>query len=351
VEVLTRHLTAPLPDPRAHGVSLPEGLWPVLTKACAKDPADRYRHAAEMAEDLEAIRDTGGGGLRRPGSTVGEYRITGVLGRGGMGAVYSATDRRDGAEVALKLLPSELTNQGAEHVQRFLREGRAAAGVRHPNVVGVHEVGRDGDAYFIAMELVRGGSAGDRLKHHPDGLAAPEATRILIGAARGLGAVHAAGMVHRDIKPANVMLGDGGSVKLTDFGLARARETGHTVTKTGQMMGTPAYMAPEQVQNGPVDARTDLYSLGASYFALLTGVDPYRSENPAAMFFVHVHKPTPDPRSIRPDIPDDCCAIVFRAMAKDPAARFGSAASTARCGATTGTASTARRTGRSWTWT
>ena len=326
VEILTKQLTAPLPDPRKDGIPLPEGLWPVLQKACAKDPAGRYKSGEEMAEDLEAVRDTTGG-TRRVGSAVGDYKITGILGQGGMGAVYAATDRRTGAELALKLLPPEMTAQGAEHVQRFLREGRLAAGIRHPNVVGVFEVGRAGDVYFIAMELVRGRSAGDLLKAHPAGLpAAADATRIVLEAARGLGAVHDAGMVHRDVKPANVMLGDDGSVKLTDFGLARTQETGHTVTKTGHMMGTPAYMSPEQVQSTTADARSDLYSLGAAYYALLTGTDPFRSENPAAVFFGHVHKPTPDPRSKRPDAPDGAAAVVFRAMAKDPAKRYQSAA-------------------------
>jgi serine/threonine protein kinase len=325
IAVITNHLSAPLPDPGRFGVRFPDGLMPILERSVAKDPAERYASASEFASALEAFLNTLAD--RRVGTQVGDYKITGMLGKGGMGAVYQATDQRTGAVVALKILSSELSAQGPEHTQRFLREGRIAAALKHPNIVEVKEVGKAGDLFYIAMELVRGMSADDLLKKNGKPLGFKGAVKIIREAARGLAAVHAGGIVHRDIKPANIMLDEKGVVRLADFGLAKAKGGSRsvTVTGTGKMMGTPAYMSPEQVTGQPVDARSDIYSLGATFYTLLAGTDPYHSENTAAVIFGHVHKPTPDPRLARPDAPDDCCRIIFKAMAKDPQQRYQTA--------------------------
>jgi serine/threonine protein kinase len=262
----------------------------------------------------------------RIGTQVGDYRITGVLGRGGMGAVYEATDTKFGRQVAVKILPPEMVAQGPEHLQRFLREGRLAATLQHPNVVNVFQVGRDREIYFIAMELVRGGSASAFLKASGRPLSPKAATRIIREVAGGLSAAHRHGIVHRDVKPANIMLGEHGLVKLADFGLAK--NTGGSdvsVTGVGGVIGTPSYMSPEQIQGREVDARSDIYSLGATYFCLMVGRPPFYSDNPATVLYRHVHEPPPDPRLERPEIPEACTFIIQKALSKDPEQRYATA--------------------------
>src|SRR5262249_53573641 len=151
----------------------------------------------------------------------------------------------------------------------------------------------------------------------------PEATRALADACRGLAATHAAGLLHRDIKPGNLLRGRDGVVKVTDFGLAKyAVATGHSLTTPGGVVGTPHYMAPEQCESKAVDARTDVYALGATYYALLTGHVPYAGAGPMEVMFAHCSGPVPDPRHVNPAVPEPCAAIVQKAMAKGPAARY-----------------------------
>lgn len=265
------------------------------------------------------------GGDQRIGTRIGDYRVMGVLGRGGMGAVYEAMDTRFNRPVALKVLPPEMVAQGPEHLQRFLREGRLAATLHHPNVVNVFQVGRDGDVYFIAMELVRGGSASAFLKASGKPLSHRAAVRIIKEVARGLSAAQKLGIIHRDVKPANIMLGEHGLVKLADFGLAKTTAGDMSVTGIGGVIGTPSYMSPEQVQGQPADHRSDLYSLGATFYCLLVGRPPFYSENPATVLYRHVNEPVPDPRDERPEVPDSCVRIIRRSMEKDPDARFQTA--------------------------
>jgi predicted Zn finger-like uncharacterized protein len=290
--------------------------------SCGK-PFQAQVHSDSKAAGLAPAGEDG-----RIGMQVGSYKLLGVLGRGGMGAVYEAMDSRFGRTVALKILPPEMTAQGPEHLQRFLREGRLAGQLQHPNVVNVHEVGRAGDLYFIAMELVRGGSASAFLKAANKPLPPRAAVRVIKEAARGLGAAHAIGIVHRDVKPANIMLGEHGLVKLADFGLAKSSNGGGaevSVTGVGGVIGTPSYMSPEQIQGRPVDHRSDLYSLGATFYCLLIGRPPFYSENPATVLYRHVHDAPPDPCRERPEIPPRCADIIHRAMAKDPADRYQTA--------------------------
>jgi serine/threonine protein kinase len=257
----------------------------------------------------------------RLGTQLGKYKIVSVLGQGGMGIVYEAEDTLIGRRVALKVMPETLT-EDREAMGRFLIEAKSAGRLNHPNTVRIFDVDREGKNHYLVMELVRGGSVWDRVKK--DGpLPWAEATRIIADICRALTEAHASGLIHRDIKPANIMLASDGTPKLADFGLAKAAgEAG--LTAAGSVLGTPAFMSPEQCHCNPLDHRADLYSLGLTYYALLTGRPPFEGSTPQVMMS-HCTKPTPDPRIARPDIPESCVAVLFRATAKEPADRFADA--------------------------
>jgi serine/threonine protein kinase len=267
----------------------------------------------------------GAAGLE-PGTPLGKYVISGVLGRGGMGVVYEAYDPLLLRPVAIKMLPAALSSDPAA-LAGFLREARAAAKLLHPNVVTVFEIGEHAGAFFLAMELVRGGSVADQLRTRGR-FPWQEAVRIIADACRGLTAAHAAGLVHRDIKPGNMIRTTDGGVKLADFGLARAADGG-AETRVGTVSGTPEFMSPEQCQGRRADARSDLYSLGAAFYALLTGESPFarqfRQGGTVQGMFAHCTEAAADPRDTDPAIPDACVTVLARAMAKNPADRYPSA--------------------------
>lgn len=259
------------------------------------------------------------------GDRLGKYVLQSRLGQGGMGIVFLATDTRLQREVALKLLPPELAAD-EEAGKRFLREARAAARLNHPNVVAIHDVDEDSGRCFLVMELVTGGNVQSLLRDH--GIPWQDATRMIAETCRGLAAAHEAGLIHRDIKPSNLMLAADGSVKLADFGLAKVANDPlgqHQLTRSATIFGTPDFMSPEQCRGDTLDSRCDLYSLGATYYAMLTGRPPYTGEQAMQVMFAHCSKPTPDPRLIRADVPEGCAQIVAKAMAKNRADRFGSA--------------------------
>ncbi len=260
----------------------------------------------------------------RVGERLGNHLISGVLGRGGMGVVYEAVDTRLARKVAIKMVGEGIGGPSA--AARFFQEARAAARLSHPNVVAVYELGEQNGSCYIVLEYLDGGSMAQALERGP--IPWPQATRIVADACRGLAAAHEAGLIHRDIKPANILCTRDGTAKVTDFGLAKlAEQIQATLTATGRVLGTPAYMSPEQCQSEPLDHRTDIYSLGASYYALLTGHGPYgESASAPKVMFAHCYKPVPDPREVVPDLPEGCAAVVLRAMAKDPAERYQSAA-------------------------
>ncbi|WP_152052704.1 transporter substrate-binding protein [Tautonia marina] len=260
-----------------------------------------------------------------PGTMLGNHRIVGVLGRGGMGVVYDAEDTQLGRPTALKLLPEGLATDPVA-AERFLQEARSAARLHHPNVVAIFEVGRHDGKPFLVMEQVNGRSLAEAMEAGP--MPWREATALVAQACLGLEAAHRAGLIHRDIKPANLLLNRDGAVKITDFGLAKLSDElgAHQLTRTGRVVGTPAYMSPEQCQSEPIDARTDLYSLGATYYGLLTGQGPYADSTSAPkVMFAHCYKPAPDPREVVPDLPEGCSAIIARAMAKQPGDRYADA--------------------------
>jgi serine/threonine protein kinase len=244
----------------------------------------------------------------------GKYLLRGILGKGGMGVVYLAHDPLLERDVALKFLHPNLAD--LQWVQRFLREARAAARLSHPNVVAVYEADRiDGTLYF-AMERVRGVSGAQLLERGP--LPWRAATEIAAQAARGLVAAHAAGLIHRDIKPANLLLAVDGTVKLADFGLVKTiAQDRNALSGSSDVFGTPHFMSPEQARGQPLDERTDVYSLGATYYALLTGAPPYPGEEAMSVLYAHCAKPPPDTCLGNPRAAPGCAAVVKRAMAKN----------------------------------
>jgi serine/threonine-protein kinase len=251
----------------------------------------------------------------------GRYRLDEPIARGGMATVYAATDTRLDRPVAVKVMRPGLADD-PEFVERFAREARAAARLSSPEVVAVHDQGTDaetGTAYLV-MERVSGGTLRDVLREE-GALPPARALDLLEPVLVALGAAHAAGLVHRDVKPENVLISTDGRVKVADFGLARAIETSSVTATTGVLIGTVAYLAPEQVEHGRTDTRTDVYAAGVLLFELLTGAPPYASESPMTVAYRHVHDDVPPPSRIVEGIPAGLDELVVRTTRRDPAAR------------------------------
>jgi tetratricopeptide (TPR) repeat protein len=246
------------------------------------------------------------------GRTLSHFRVLEPLGAGGMGVVYVAEDERLGRRVALKV-PRLVQHLDVSARRRFLQEARSAAALDHPNLCSIHEVGETEDGLpFLAMPLYRGETLAARLAR--DGaLDVGAAVDIARQIARGLGAAHAAGIVHRDLKPGNVMLLPDGLVKVLDFGLARVRE--QSISVTGGMLGTAAYMAPEQIRSGPIDGRTDLWALGVVLYEMVTGRRPFRGEHDASLAHAIVHE---EPAPLDPTVPADLGELIRALLEKDP---------------------------------
>lgn len=256
------------------------------------------------------------------GRTIGKYLITDVLGCGGMGVVLRAFDPVIERDVAIKVLAEHLQSD-ATSLGRFLSEAKAAGKVNHPQVMAIYEICPQREMTYLVLEYVPGGSLKDLMSQR-GALPVGEATQALLDACKGVGAAHAAGLVHRDIKPANFMRAADGSIKIADFGLAKsAGGRNREFTQTGMVIGTPFYMSPEQCEARPLDARSDIYSLGATYYTLLTGQSPYHgTDSVPQLMYAHCHGPIPDPQAVDPAIPLACVKIVGRAMAKSAADRY-----------------------------
>jgi non-specific serine/threonine protein kinase len=275
------------------------------------------RPVADATVDLARVQ---------PPSRIAHYEITGTLGRGGMGVVYSARDERLGRSVALKMMSSLKGDPTAR--ERFWREARAAASVSHPNICQLYEIGEAGGELFIAMERLEGRSLADRLHDGP--LAVGEMMPAALGMLSALGALHARGIIHRDLKPSNVFLTPHG-VKLLDFGLARpsgaesafAPAAAANLTRTGMILGTPRYMSPEQVNGGTLDPRSDLFAAGAIFFEMLAGRPAFAGDNVIEVLHATLHEQPPalsgSPAVAAAD------RVLRRALAKDPADRPASA--------------------------
>jgi beta-lactam-binding protein with PASTA domain len=251
----------------------------------------------------------------------GRYRVLERLGAGGMADVYCAQDTQLGRRVAVKVLYRRFA-EDEQFVARFKREASSAAGLSHPAIVGVFDRGEWDGTYYIAMELIEGRTLKEVIRDR--GPAPPEAaTDIAIQILRALRFAHQRGVVHRDIKPQNVLVDEEGRVKVTDFGIALAGAS--DMTETGSIMGTAQYLSPEQAQGRPVDARTDLYSVGVVLYEMLTGRVPFDAESPVTVALKQVSEPPIPLRELNPSVPPALEAVVLRALEKEPAQRFAGA--------------------------
>src|SRR5215831_8628767 len=320
-----------------------------LDRACAGDDAMRSEVESLVAADHQGnsfIDDPAFGMAAdliaddQPESMIGQmiglYTIVDLLGAGGMGEVYLATDTRLGRKVALKFLPAYLT-QDKKHMRRFEQEARAAGILNHPNIAHIYEIGESNRTTFIAMEYVEGTTL--REKIHREQAELPKLLRYLQHVAEGLAKAHAAGIVHRDLKPDNVMIAREGYAKILDFGLAKLTEQtkpsgveaeattawmAQPLSTPGVVMGTVGYMSPEQAQGRPVDHRSDIFSFGCLLYEAATGRRSFESGSAIDTLHQIVHAPVPLVKDVNPAAPADLTRIVRRCLAKDPDERYQS---------------------------
>ncbi|MCI0376348.1 MAG: serine/threonine protein kinase [Gemmataceae bacterium] len=292
----------------------------------------------EASEDERATvaglpaRDTGAGQrleLQLQGSDLGKYEVECELGRGGMGVVFKARQKDLGRPVALKMiLSSHLASD--EHLERFQDEAKAAAGLHHPNLVAIYEAGQINGQPFFAMQYVSGPSLAKRIRQGP--VAPEEAARIVLAIAQAVDHLHQNGIVHRDLKPSNILLDERGTPFVTDFGLVKMLTGDSHRTSTGVIVGTPSYMAPEQAagQKQKVGALSDLYSLGAILYELLTGRPPFAADSPLDTLVQVIESEPVPPRQLRGAVPRELETICLRVLEKNPADRYPSAAALAK---------------------
>src|SRR6478672_2334264 len=261
------------------------------------------------------------------GKTLGRYRIVERIGRGGMADVYKAYQPSLDRYVAIKVLhPFLLEEDGSR--ERFQREARSVAALRHPNIVQVFDFDTEGDDYFMVMEYVDGpnlkavmheqAAAGTRLS-------LDRIDEIITAIGGALAYAHRQGMIHRDVKPHNILFTSAGQPLLTDFGIAKI-VSGGSQSLSGALSGTPAYMSPEQGRGAPLDARTDIYSLGVVLYEMVTGRVPFDADTPFAVVIKHINDPLPLPHTVVPDVPPALARVILKAMAKAPEDRYATAA-------------------------
>jgi serine/threonine protein kinase len=279
----------------------------------------------------EQVNDQGADGLI--GLTLGHCVIEELIGQGGMARVYRAYQARLDRRVAVKVLPPYYAAD-QNFVDRFEIESRAMARLRHPNIIIVHDAGREHGHLFITMEYINGGNLKDYMESRPFSFA--DIPRIIHDLASALSYAHAQGIVHRDVKPVNVLLDtqrrvDGNAsgqesvsrrVVLSDFGIAKVVASSNVITHTGAGVGTPEYMSPEQCRGTMVDARSDIYALGVMLYEMLTGHTPFEADNYTALAHSHIYEPVPPPSLRNPRISPAVQAVVLKALEKDPSERF-----------------------------
>jgi hypothetical protein len=316
-------------DPNASFMEAP-ALQLAARGLAAGPPAEPPTHATPDLAPLDTPTGVGRAAAALPaGQVLRNFRVLRKVAEGGMGAVYEAEDLKLGRRVALKLLPAG-ANPDPQARQRFLREARAASALNHPNIVTVHAVEEADGLDFIVMEYIDGETLGARIARGPLGW--PELVDLGVQLAEAVAAAHAVGIVHRDLKPSNVLITPAGRVKVLDFGLAKkARALGEAteasgLTDTGLVIGTIPYMSPEQTRGEPLDARSDIFSLGCVLHEAATGARPFKGPSALAIMHEIATVDPPRPSALRPDLPPGFDLVVGRALAKDREQRYASAA-------------------------
>ncbi|MCB0209023.1 MAG: protein kinase [Anaerolineae bacterium] len=257
---------------------------------------------------------------------IARYEIREEIGRGGMATVFRAFDPHFQRDVALKVIPREFLHDPSFRI-RFQREAKTIAVLEHPAIVPVYDVGEEEGQPFLVMRYLPGGSLGDRLKQGQ--LPFAEVTRIVERLAPALDEAHKLGIIHRDLKPDNILFDQRNNPFLTDFGIAKLTEERTNLTTGGLIIGTPAYMSPEQANGEKIDGRSDIYALGVIVFQMLTGQLPFEASTPLGIIMKHITQPVPQILDVEPDLPPGCNLIIQKTLAKNPTDRFGSAAALA----------------------
>ncbi|HET6778416.1 MAG TPA: protein kinase [Gemmatimonadales bacterium] len=286
---------------------------PVDGRFCSNcgTPSGEFAHVCPP-DPVDELRD------RLARTLAGRYEIIRLLGRGGMAVVFLAQDLMLERQVAIKVLPPEMSRD-PKVIPRFQQEAKTAAKLDHPNIIPIYRVESEGGLDYFVMKYVTGRSLEQLLDEGP--IAIDVARRVLREAALALAHAHQRKVVHRDVKPANIMLEEDGRVVLTDFGISKAAQGASQLTGTGTIIGTPHYMAPEQAKGLEVDGRADQYSLGVVGHQILTGKQPFDG-SAHSILYKHVFEPPPRVLSLRPDVPHDLCVALERALAKEPELRF-----------------------------
>jgi serine/threonine protein kinase len=313
----------PSPRPAAAGAATPASL---LCAHCRTPLPEGSRYCLSCGADISSPS-----GARAAGDTVadirrrlsasleGRYRIKELLGRGGMGTVFLAEDLKLERDVAIKVLPPGLA-EDEKWISRFLREARTAARLDHPNIIPIFAADSENGLPYFAMKYVAGRTLDRVLADGP--LPVDTCQRLLFEAAAALGHAHRYGVIHRDVKPSNIMVDDAGRVLLADFGISKALEGSSQLTTTGQVMGTPHYMSPEQAKGLTVDGRSDQYSLAVVGFQALTGQRLFQADTPHSAIYMHIHEPARSVRELRPEVPEFLAQALLKALAKEPGQRF-----------------------------
>ena len=314
---------------------LPQAL-PVASLPLVSVTTGMMRAVGTMSGDATVRMESTAAGTTAPAGAqadlslgqlfAGRYRIESILGRGGMGVVYKATDAQLDETVAIKTLPGDVMTRSPEDLERFKREIRLARKITHRNVLRTYDYGEAEGVYFISMEYVRGYTLNELMDEAPSRQMPARATiGITRQICRGLHAAHEQGIIHRDIKPQNVLIDAKGEIKLMDFGVARMAEVPEAMTQAGMIVGTPHYMSPEQVQGKTLDARTDVYAMGVLLYELVVGRRPFESSSLTGILTAHIMEKPKPPIEARADIGPALNAIILRCLEKDPRARYADA--------------------------